>query len=276
MVLITGATSGIGFATALELARRGETIAIVCRDKGRGEQARARIFHESGAANIELYLADLSSQSQIRSLAADFLSRHGRLDVLINDAATVRHERVLTEDGFETQFAVNHLAYFLLTRLLLDILKASAPARIVNVASGAHRSGKVDFENLQGEKKYKPLSVYATTKLCNVLFTQELGRRLAGTGVTANCLGPGLVSTRIPRDFGLVPRLFFKAFGKRPARGAETVVHLATSAEVANVTGEYFENCRIAPVKPRHRDPELARRLWEISEKLTGLPALNS
>ena len=189
--LITGATSGIGKATAMGLANMGASVVMVGRDRGRGEAALAEIKEKSANASVDLLLADLSSQEEVRRLADEFKEAYPRLDVLINNAGVFRSERITTADGLEMTFAVNHLAYFLLTNLLLDVLKASAPSRIVNVSSGDHRNGTIDFDDLQGEKGYKGAKAYSQSKLANVLFTYELARRLEGTGVSANCLHPG-------------------------------------------------------------------------------------
>jgi NAD(P)-dependent dehydrogenase (short-subunit alcohol dehydrogenase family) len=195
--LITGATSGIGKATAMGLANMGASVVMVGRDRDRGEAALADIKEKSANASVDLMLADVSSQEQIRRLADDFKEAYPRLDVLINNAGVIRSERITTADGLETTFAVNHLAYSLLTNLLLDVLKASAPSRIVNVASGEQRNGTIDFDDLQGEKGYKGAKAYSQSKLATVLFTYELARRLEGTGVTANCLHPGVVGTNL-------------------------------------------------------------------------------
>jgi retinol dehydrogenase 14 len=199
LCLITGATLGIGKATAMGLANMGAGVVMVGRDRGRGEAALAEIKEKSTNASVDLLLADLSSQEDIRRLADEFKETHPRLDVLNNDAGLFRSERMTTAEGLETTFAVNHLAYFLLTTLLLDVLKASAPSRIVNVSSGDHNNGTIDFDDLQGEKGYKGPKAYSQSKLANVLFTYELARRLQGTGISANCLHPG---AGVRTDFG--------------------------------------------------------------------------
>jgi retinol dehydrogenase 14 len=191
--LITGATSGIGKATAMGLARMGASVVMVGRDRGRGEAALAEVKGKSANASVDLMLADLSSQEDIRRLADEFKEAYPRLDVLVNNAGVIRSRRIRTADGIEMTFAVNHLAYFLLTNLLLDVLKASAPSRIVNVASGEQRNGTIDFDDLQGEMGYKGAKAYSQSKLATVLFTYELARKLEGTGVSANCLHPGVV-----------------------------------------------------------------------------------
>ncbi len=196
-VLITGATSGIGKATAMGLANMGASVVMVGRDRGRGEAAVAEIKERSGNASVDLMLADVSSQREIRRLADGFGEAYPRLDVLVNNAGVFRSERITTADGIEATFAVNHLAYFLLTNLLLERLKASAPSRIVNVASADHSNATIDFDDLQGEKGYRGAKAYSRSKLANVLFTYELARRLRGTGVTVNCLHPGVVGTNL-------------------------------------------------------------------------------
>jgi NAD(P)-dependent dehydrogenase (short-subunit alcohol dehydrogenase family) len=269
--LVTGANAGIGKVTALKLAESGATIVMVCRDRQRGEAARDEIKQKSGNPNVELMLADLSSQAQIRRLANDFKATYDRLDLLVNNAGLYLPKRTLTEDGLETTFAVNHLAYFLLTNLLLEVLKSSAPSRIVNVSSGAHHYGKVEFDNLQGEREYKGFAAYSNSKLENVLFTRELARRLAGAQVTANALHPGAVATQIFRRLPKPVEWLIKAFTMSPEKGAETTVFLATSPEVEGVTGKYFDKKREAPISLRAQNDELARRLWQVSAELAGL-----
>jgi retinol dehydrogenase 14 len=269
--LITGASSGIGFATALELARMGAKIVMVNRDPKRGEKARRAVADGSGNPSVELLLCDLASQRQIRGLAEEFRRRHDRLNVLINNAAIVPHMRTQTEDGLETQFAVNHLAPFLLTSLLLDVLKASAPARVVNVSSGMHSQASLDFENLQGENSYKAMKHYALTKLLNVFFTFELARRLEGTGVTSNVLAPGFTSTNIGRDYAFLTRMVMRIIAQPKEKGAETVVYLASSPEVEGITGKYFANKSEVRYSPLANELDKAQKLWALSEKLTGL-----
>jgi retinol dehydrogenase-14 len=270
-ILVTGAGAGIGSATAMELAKRGAFLILVCRTKERAEKARDEIVRGSGNRTIELMVCDLASQKQIRALAAEFKSRHDKLHVLINNAAVVPAIRTLTEDGIETQFAVNHLAYFLLTHLLLDPLKAGAPSRIVNVASGMHFRSRMDFDGLQAEKSYKAMKHYSLTKLLNILFTYELARRLEGTGVTANCLSPGFTATGLGRDFSPFSRFIMKTMARKKEKGARTVIYLAASPEVAAVSGKYFSNEKEVRSSKDTLDIEAARRLWEISAKMSGL-----
>lgn len=273
--MVTGANAGIGKATALGLARLGATVIMVCRSRQRGEVARDEIKRESGNDSVSLMLADLSWQASIRQLAADFEARRSALHVLINNAGVITRSRTVTKDGLETQFAVNHLACFLLTNLLLDVLKASAPARIINVSSQVHYGASIDFDDLQSERSYRPARVYAQTKLANVAFTYELARRLRGTGVTVNCLHPGVIATNMLSDYMGVPRsLQFttRIVGASPEKGAQTPLYLATSPEVEGVSGAYFENRSAVRSSPASYDGAVARRLWRVSAELAGLP----
>jgi NAD(P)-dependent dehydrogenase (short-subunit alcohol dehydrogenase family) len=274
--LVTGATSGIGEETAVGLARCGARVILVARDRERGEASVARVKAKTGHRAVELLLADLASQAEIRELVGQVLDRCPSLHVLVNNAAVVHVSRETTVDGYEMTFAVNHLAYFLLTRLLLDRLVESRPARIVNVASNGHNFGKLDFDDLQSEKKYSWMKVYGTSKLANVLFTYELGRRLAGTGVTVNCLHPGAVSTGLGMNNGRLGRIvvpLLRPFFLTPEAGARTSIYLATSDEVTSVSGRYFVKCEPRPSSPASYDEDLARRLWQESSRLTGLGA---
>jgi retinol dehydrogenase 14 len=274
--LITGATSGIGKATAMGLANMGASVVMVGRDRSRGETAMAEIKEGSPNASVDLMLADVSSQEQIRRLADEFREAYPRLDVLINNAGVFLSKRITTADGIEMTFAVNHLAYFLLTNLLLDMLKASAPSRIVNVSSGAQSNGTIDFGNLQGEKGYKGTKAYSQSKLANVLFTYELARRLEGTGVTANCLHPGAVRTNFGSGssgvFGFMVRAL-RPLMISPEKGAETSKYLAFSPEVEGLSGRYFVKKAEARSSDESYDEKIARRLWEVSAELTNLPA---
>jgi retinol dehydrogenase 14 len=273
--LITGATSGIGKATAMGLADMGASVVMVGRDRGRGEAALAEIKEGSPNASVALMLADLSSQEEIRRLADEFKEAHPRLDVLINNAGVIRSERITTADGIEMTFAVNHLAYFLLTNLLLDLLKASAPSRIVNVSSGEERNGTIDFDDLQAEKEYKTAKAYGQSKLATVLFTYELGRRLEGTGVSANCLHPGVVGTNLGSGVSGVFGVMVWALTplmKSPEKGAETSIYLASSPEVEGLSGRYFVKKAEARSSDVSYDERIARRLWEVSAELTNLP----
>jgi len=269
--LITGASAGIGKEMAKAIARSGITVVMVARNVERLKNAQAEIQQAVPGATTDLLPADLSSQTQIRELAAEFQGKYDRLDILINNAGVLVPNRSLTVDGIETTFAVNHLGYFLLTNLLLEKIKSSAPARIVNVSSAAHKSASLDFNDLQNERRYSGFFVYCESKLANVLFTYELARKLEGTGVTANCFHPGAIATELFRDQNILVRLGTQLFLKGPAKGAETGVYLATSPEVEGVTGKYFVNKKAARSNKQSYDEAAARRLWEISDQLTGM-----
>jgi NAD(P)-dependent dehydrogenase (short-subunit alcohol dehydrogenase family) len=270
LCLITGANAGIGKQTALGLARMHATVVMVCRDGERGFTAQQQIKQQSGNDSIELMICDLASQNSIRRLASKFTERHGHLDVLINNAGILLREHSLNEDGIENTFAINHLGYFLLTDLLLDVLKKSAPSRIVNVASAAHTYGKLNISGWVAGAGYSAFSAYANSKLANVLFTYELARRLEGTGVTANCLHPGGVGTNLFRGLPGFLRALIKLVTISPERGARTSIYLASSSDVEGVSGKYFDRRKQETSSEASRNEEAARRLWEVSEKLTG------
>ena len=271
---VTGANSGIGKETALALAHMGAAVLLVCRNEARGTSALEDIKAQTGNDAVSLVVADFSSQQQVREAAAAIQEKCDRLDVLVNNAGVTPWERRETaENGLELVFAVNHLAPFLLTNLLLDRLKASAPARVVTVSSGAHRRVSLNFDDLQNEQRYVPFDVYSQSKLANVYFTYELARRLEGTGVTANCLHPGVVSTALFRH--LPPLLGFAVKLARPllltpAQGADTAIYLAAAPVVADVSGRYFERREAVESSPISHDDGAARRLWEVSEALTA------
>ncbi|MGA9768251.1 MAG: SDR family oxidoreductase [Blastocatellia bacterium] len=271
--MVTGANSGIGLVTARELADRGAAVVMVCRDRVRGESARAEIKAQSGNAGVELMLCDLASQRSIREFAGEFKRTHDRLDVLVNNAGVYIRNRTVVEGNIETTFAVNHLGYFLLTNLLLDVIEQSASARIINVASGAHTYGRMDFDNLQGEKNYSGVRAYANSKLANVLFTYELARRLSAARVTANCLHPGAVATGIFRALPKFVEAIIKLMTLSPEKGAETSIHLAASPEVEGVTGKYFVKKTETRSSPESYNEDTARKLWAVSARLTGLEA---
>jgi NAD(P)-dependent dehydrogenase (short-subunit alcohol dehydrogenase family) len=268
--LVTGATSGIGRVAATALAGMGAKVLLAGRDRGRGEAAVAEIRRRGGTADF--HQADFSSLRAVRELAAEVRSRHPRLDVLLNNAGGVNGERRLTPDGIEQTFAVNHLATFLLTEELCDLLVASAPARIVTVSSEAHRMLKtLDFDNLQGERSYKGIRAYAISKLANILFTYELDRRLHGTGVTANCLHPGTVRTGIWEAARGVLRLLIllaQPFMISAERGAQPMIKLASDPACATVSGRYFLKEKEVRSSPLSYDTEVAARLWDISAAL--------
>ena len=272
--LITGGSDGIGFAAALELARQGARVIIVGRNAAKTEAAVSRIRAETGNPSVSCLLADLSSQQEVRRLAGQVQEGTPRLDVLLNNAGAIFLSHRSSVDGIEMTFALNHLGYFLLTTLLLERLKESAAARIVNVSSDSHFSvSSLQLERLPRPGGHRGYRAYARSKLCNLLFTYELARRLAGSGVTANALHPGLVRTNIARNNGIRGRLvnyFIGARGMPAAQGAETLTYLAASPEVEGVTGQFFVDCRAVPSAPLSYDRELAAGLWELSERLTG------
>ena len=275
--LVTGATSGIGKATALGLAQMGATVVMVGRDREKGEAVQREIKTKSGNEAVDLLLADLSSQESIRQLAENFLERYTKLHVLINNAGMVSLRRRETVDGLEVTFAVNQLAPFLLTNLLLDVLKASAPSRIINVSSDSHEAGYIKMDDLQLEKHYRFMRAYGQSKLALVLFTYELARRLQGTGVTANCLHPGFVATNIGQNgTGPIGRavvnLIFSSVGISPEEGSKTSIFLATSPEVEGVTGKYFVKSIPKRSAPITYDVTLQRQLWEESARLVNMP----
>ncbi len=275
-VLVTGATSGIGRATALGLATMGAHLAITGRDRGRTENA-ARELSAAGGRNVEMFVADLSSQVQVRRLASEVLESLPRIHVLINNAGGYWSSRHITADGLERTFALNHLAPFLLTNLLLERLERSAPARVVTVASNAHATGRIDFDDLQGERSYSGGRAYGQSKLANVLFTYQLARRMRGSAVTANALHPGVVRTSFgAEDPAHIQRLLIpllRPVMKSPAQGAATSIHLASAPELEQLSGRYFANRRPTRSSTRSNDQAVAVRLWEASADLGGLAA---
>lgn len=274
VVLITGGTSGIGKAAAVELAGMGAEVVVAGRNEERGREALGEIKARSGSDAVSLLLADLSLQAGVRGLAEEFRGSHDRLDVLVNNAGVVNQKRSETADGIESTLATNHLAPFLLTELLLDMLKASAPSRVVTTASEAERWGRLDFDDLQSRKRYGAFPVYGMTKLANIMFTIELAEKLEGTGVTATCFHPGAVSTNFGNGTGGIGTFFFNAFKpfmRSPEKGADTLVYLASSPDVEGMTGKYLSDRKLITAKSVAYDAEARRKLWEASEKLTGL-----
>jgi NAD(P)-dependent dehydrogenase (short-subunit alcohol dehydrogenase family) len=272
--LVTGANSGIGKATALGLAKLNATVVMVSRDKDKGEAALLEIRTRSGNKNIDAMVADLSSQDSVRELAHDFRARYKKLHVLINNAGIFLPKRVPTVDGLETTFATNHLGHFLLTNLLLDVLKASSPSRIINLTSSAHYGTEMDFEDLQGEKKYSGYHAYGQSKLANVLFTYELATKLEGTGVTVNCLHPGVVRTGFGKDQGGLMSILVRVgspFFMSPQRAAKATIYLATSPELEGVSGKFFSKEKQKRSSTESYDLPSAERLWKISAELTKL-----
>lgn len=280
-ILITGATAGIGEVTALELARTGATVVGVGRNPAKCAAVADRIRQATGNLRVEFLVADLSVQAQVRRLAAEVCQTYDRLDVLINNAGAVFFQRQESADGIEMTWALNHLNYFLLTHLLLDRLKASTPARIINVASDAHQGGKINFSDLEGKQKYSGFGAYAQSKLANILFTYELARRLAGSGVTANVLHPGFIASNFAldnfvgwrRSFSWLFRGLQRVAARSPEQGAATPIYLATDPMVATVSGEYFVNKRIGKSTAASHDEQVAQRLWTVSEQMVGLRA---
>jgi NAD(P)-dependent dehydrogenase (short-subunit alcohol dehydrogenase family) len=274
-IVITGATSGIGRATALGLAKLDSRLILVGRDAGRAEETLAAIREATGREDVEIVRGDFARKEEVRRVADEIIDRCEAIHVLVNNAGVTLMKRTTTPDGFETTFAVNHLSYFLLTGLLLPRLLAAAPdARIVNVASDAHRWGALDFDDLQNEREYRAMKVYGQSKTANILFTRELAGRLAGSGVSVNAVHPGAVATRLGRGSGPLYDLLQRAIGvfmRSPEQGAACSLHLATAPELAGVSGRYFADQREKQPRPHASDPALAARLWEISERLTGL-----
>jgi NAD(P)-dependent dehydrogenase (short-subunit alcohol dehydrogenase family) len=277
-VLVTGGTGGIGRATAAGLAAMGARLGITGRDRGRAEAAAAEIRAPDGQP-VEVFVADMSSQAEVRRLADEVLAALPRLDVLVNNVGGYWNTRHVTVDGLERHFALNHLAPFLLTHLLADRLVASAPARVVTVSSDAQRMGRIDFADLQGERSWSGQRAYNQSKLANVLFTYELARRLRGTGVTANVLHPGIVRTGFgAEDPGRIQRMItpFMRFWKSPEEGARTPVYLASSPEVEGVTGQFFRDGKPGRSSKRSYDEADALRLWAVSADLVGLDAVTA
>lgn len=268
--LITGGNSGIGYATAVGLAKKRATVVILARNKERGEEAVEKIKQESNNQNIHLLVADLSSQQSVREAAEKFKKTYKKLHVLINNAGVFNSERKETIDGIENTFATNYLSHFLLTHLLLDILKKNAPARIVNVAS-QHQGIHIDFDDLMLKKKYSFLSAVGQTKMAMILFTKALSKKLKGTGVTVNSLHPGLVKSHLLDDMNPFMRMFVHLFSVTPEKGAQTSIYLASSPEVEGVTGGYFSNSKPAKTIGQANDEEAEKKLWDISMKMANL-----
>jgi NAD(P)-dependent dehydrogenase (short-subunit alcohol dehydrogenase family) len=272
--VVTGGNSGIGLHTAIGLTRQGARTVIVSRSRERGEAAVATVREETGV-EVDLVVGDLGSIATTRALAAELLERYPELHVLVNNAGLWLPTRTLNADGLETTFAVNHLGPFVLTNLLLERMIASSPARIVNVSSAGHRRGNLDFDDLQSARSYGKVKVYCDSKLCNVLFTRELARRLEGTGVTANSLHPGVVNTNLttnaPKAIKWLIDLVGPALLMTPKKGARTSLHVATAPSLSGVSGRYFKNSREVAASRRARNDADATRLWEISEELAGM-----
>jgi len=270
VVVITGATSGIGSVAAEQLAAKGARIVMVARDKNRAEAQLQRL---PGTARHSVYYGDLSQISEMKRVGSEIAAAEERIDVLINNAGALFNQRSVTPDGLESTFATNHMSYFVLTEMLRTRLLGSAPARIINTSSDAHKRAQIDFSDLQSASRYRGFGVYGKSKLCNILFTRQLARTLAGTRVTANSLHPGFVATRFGDNSGGMLSMLVrmaKSFAITPEKGAETIVYLASSNDVAGVTGEYFYKCRTATPTKEARDDAAAQRLWQESERLAG------
>lgn len=274
VIAITGANSGMGKATSIELAKTGAVIVMLCRDKERGEKALRDVRALSGNNSVELMICDLGSLKSIRNFCLEFKKKYQQLNVLINNAGVILPGYHQTVDGYELHFGVNHLGHFLLTNELLDILIQSGPARIINVTSGAHKIGKIHFEDINLMKYYTFWGAYAQSKLANIIFTYELSERLKGTGVTVNCLHPGAVATSmgINRDtgFGTFITRLLRPFFQTSEQGAETAIYLATSNEIQGITGRYFYRKRPVQSSKRSYDKVTAKKLWDLSEKMVG------
>ena len=274
IVLITGANSGIGKATATRLAIMGAYIVMLCRNKERGETARQDIIQTSGNNNIELILIDLTDLGSVRKAAEEIKAKYDHIDVMLNNAGGYFEKRKTSKDGYEYTFAMNHLGHFLLTNLLLDELKAAVNARIINLSSDIHKKGHIYFDDLMTEKKYKGFGVYSHAKLANILFTNELSRRLQHTNITVNTLHPGMVRTNFTSDASRFIKFMMTIMGrflKSPEKGAETSVYLASSKEVDRISGKYFVNLKEKKSSPESYDEKVAKKLWKVSCELTGL-----
>jgi len=275
IVLITGANSGIGFETAKQLSLLGAEVVMMSRNKEKGEAALLEIKKLVPNTKSCVMQCDLADMKSIRLFAEEFNNKYQKLDVLLNNAGIITNERLETADGFEYQFGVNHLGHFLLTHLLLQKLKDGAPSRIINVSSMAHKIGKINFSDLQLKQKFTPFRAYSQSKLANILFTVELSQRLHGTGVTVNCLHPGVVRTRFAVDRKTNKLSFFaklyQPFTITQEKGAETSIFLASSPEVQNITGQYFDKKKIARTSKAAQNEDDAKKLWNVSMQLTGL-----
>lgn len=275
VMLVTGGTSGIGKETIKALAATGATIVFTTRDAQKGEEIKKEIIQETGNSDVEYLRCNFASFASIRACAEEFTKRYQRLDVLINNAGILPQERQESKDGIELNFAVNYLAPFLLTHLLLPLLKQSAPARIINVSSSMHAEGEINFADIESKKSFNKYAAYAQSKLALILFTKKLATELKGTGVTVNALHPGIVGTEMTmqnvRQMNPITAFIFKRTLITPVQGAETSVYLAVSPDVAKVSGEYFVNKKIASAAPSASDLTAADRLWDVSTKMVGL-----
>jgi NAD(P)-dependent dehydrogenase (short-subunit alcohol dehydrogenase family) len=272
--IITGTTSGIGKVTAKELARVGATVVMICRNKEKGNTLLNEIKTETGNQNTDLFIADLSSQKEVRRLAEEIKVKYPVIDVLVNNAGAINEKRTETIDNIETTFATNHLAPFLLTHLLLENIKAAPNGRIVNLASEAARMGKIYFSDLSLKKGYTPMKSYCQSKLANILFTMELCEHLKGTNITANCMHPGVVNTGFGKELKGLTKFFFLTLSsllRKPEKGAETAIWLASSPAVEGITGKYFQDKKELKMQKHYTDMATAKRLWEVSAEMTGV-----
>ena len=272
--IITGTTSGIGKVTARELARMGATVVMICRNKDKGNILMNEIKAETGNQNVDLFVADLSSQKEVRRLADEIKVKYPVIDVLVNNAGAINENRTETVDGIETTFATNHLAPFLLTQLLLDNIKAAPKARIVNLASEAARMGKINFSDLSFKEGYTAMKSYCQSKLANILFTVMLSEQLKGTNITVNCMHPGVVNTGFGKELKGMTKFFFSTLSsllRKPEKGAETSIWLASSSDVEGITGKYFQDKKELKMQKHYTDMATAKKLWDISAEMTGV-----
>lgn len=269
--IITGATSGIGKETAIALAQKGYQLVLPVRNPEKGQQLKASIEQHASVEPITIMPCDLESLQSVRDFAEAFISQHKTLDLLINNAGIWETKHKRSKDGFEKNFAVNHLAPFLLTHLLLECLQQTPQARIINVASEAHRVGKIHFEDIHFSRGFGSMKSYAQSKLANILFTRKMAQQLNGKGTTVNCLHPGVVATRLFDKFPAPLSFLFRPFMRSPRQGAQTSIYLASSPEVAHISGAYFSNSKMRKPAPHARSQNTADRLWDLSLKLTAL-----
>lgn len=273
VVVMSGATSGIGEVAAVRLAAQGARLVLIARDRARGDATLARLRAAAPDPGHMVHYADLSTLAEARRVAAAVAAAEPRVDVLVNNAGAIFASRGVTADGLERTFALNHMSYFVLTAGLIDRLVAAAPARIVNTASNAHRNGHIDFDDLQSTRRYLAFAVYGTSKLCNILFTRELARRVAGRGIIANSFTPGFVATRFGDQAGGLYAAgvrVAKLFAATPEKGAETLVYLAASPTAANINGQFLQNCRPGSLTAEAQDDAVAQRLWRESERIAA------
>lgn len=275
IVLITGATSGIGKETAIGLAKLGATIVFTTRDIQRGQSTKDEIIKESNNSSVDFLYCDLASFDSIRKFCDEFKGKYNQLHVLINNAGIWNYKMLESNDGIEETFAVNYLAPFLMTNLLLDLLKKSSPSRIISLSSALH-IGTIKFDDIEFKKSFSGRAAYSQSKLAIILFTKLLAKKLEGTGVAVNCVHPGFISTNLARDAGFISRTLFKIFGKNPKKGAETSIYVASSPDVENITGEYFYNKKVAQSSAESNDMETAKKLWDVSMEYVHLKESDS